>query len=288
MTAPDPELTTEGARSALRVRRRYDHPVERVWRAVTTPANLEAWFPSPVEFDLREGGEIRFTAFEGAEATGTVTVVDEPHRFGFTWAEDRFSFELAPDGDGTLFTLTQTFDDRAGAASFAAGWTACLGILADVLDEREPRSPGRMIDEHERLVGVFGLDEPTVTRDGDHWLARFERQLTCPAATAWDLFFGGEEPPSVGEEFRPYAAPTVVLGTVTELDALNSFAFTTAPGEPGDEVRLHFGAGTGHGARLILEVSGTAAAELGPAIDQWGRGAVEEIARRGAELALKG
>lgn len=288
MTAPDPELTTDGARSTLRVRRRYDHPVERVWRAVTTPVNLATWFPSPVELDLREGGEIRFTAFDGPEATGTVTAVDEPHRFAFTWGEDRFLFELAADGDATLFTLTQAFDDHAGAASFAAGWTACLGLLADVLDERDPRPPGRMIDEHERLVTVFGLDEPTVTREGDHWRATFERQLTCPAETAWDLFFGGQRPPAVGEEFRPYAAPTVVLGIVTELDPLDSFAFKTAPDEPGDEVRLHFGTGTGHGARLILEVSGTTAAELAPAVDQWGRGAVEEIARRGAELAKSG
>ena len=53
-------------RPTVRVERAYPHPIETVWRAVTTPEHLGAWFPSPVELDLRPGGKMRFAAFEGA------------------------------------------------------------------------------------------------------------------------------------------------------------------------------------------------------------------------------
>ncbi len=45
-------MTKEGTlvhidgRPALRFERRYRHPVERVWRAVSDPAEMASWFPS--------------------------------------------------------------------------------------------------------------------------------------------------------------------------------------------------------------------------------------------------
>ena len=36
-------------RPTVRVERHYPHPIDRVWRAVTTPKHLGEWFPSPVE-----------------------------------------------------------------------------------------------------------------------------------------------------------------------------------------------------------------------------------------------
>ena len=40
-------------RSALTFERRLAHSVERVWRAVTEPAELAHWFPSAMSGDLR-------------------------------------------------------------------------------------------------------------------------------------------------------------------------------------------------------------------------------------------
>jgi len=45
-------------RSVLRMERRYPHAVEKVWRAVTEPEHLAAWFPSTVSGDLRVDGEL--------------------------------------------------------------------------------------------------------------------------------------------------------------------------------------------------------------------------------------
>ena len=60
----DQFLTLDG-RPSVRVEREYPHPIEKVWRAVTTPEHLGQWFPSPVEIDLRPGGQVRFGAFSG-------------------------------------------------------------------------------------------------------------------------------------------------------------------------------------------------------------------------------
>jgi uncharacterized protein YndB with AHSA1/START domain len=68
----DQFLTLEG-RPTVRVERRYAHPIDKVWRAVTTAEHLGQWFPSPVDIDLRPGGSMRFGAFGTSTGeTGTV------------------------------------------------------------------------------------------------------------------------------------------------------------------------------------------------------------------------
>ena len=44
--AADRFLTLDG-RPTVRVEREYPHPIDKVWRAVTTPEHLGRWFPSP-------------------------------------------------------------------------------------------------------------------------------------------------------------------------------------------------------------------------------------------------
>lgn len=288
----DPTLAKDGKRPAVRVERRYDHPIERVWRAVTSREGLAQWFPHGVEFELRPGGAARYGE-EGEEAVeGRVLEVQEPSRLVFTWDTDQLTFDLSTDGDGTVFVLTHEFDDLGGAASFATGWEQCLVALRAGLDGVDAPAPDDGVDRHEQLAERFGLGAPEVAETDTGWQVRFERQLTCSAAVAWDLFFGADPAtgeqlpgPEAGGEFRRYNAPEVVLGTATEVDAPDAFAFDVAEGAPGDAVRLRLGPGTGHGARLLLDVSGTAREELRPAIDVWGHGVVEEVAREAARLA---
>jgi uncharacterized protein YndB with AHSA1/START domain len=292
--SPDQFLTLEG-RPTVRVERRYPHPIEKVWRAVTTPEHLGQWFPSPVEIDLRPGGAMRFGAFDGdAGAEGAVENVDAPRRLTFTWGADRLTFELTPDGDSTTFTLTHSFDDRYGAPSFATGWELCLAGLRCVLAGEPLPPPDRGVARHEELVHEFGLDRPEVTETGGRWTVRVERQLTCPAEVAWNLWFGkdrdtGEQrpAPAVGEPLTPYMAPDVVIGTMTEVDLHRLLAFDVAPttGGPGDHLRLEFADGTGHGVRVILTVTGTDPGERDAASQMWGTGAIGHLAASAAEWA---
>lgn len=290
----DQFLTLDG-RATVRVERRYPHPIEKVWRAVTTPEHLGQWFPSPVDIDLRPGGSMRFGAFgTNAGQTGTVESVEPPRLLAFTWGADRLSFELSSDDEGTTFALTHSFDDRSGAPSFATGWELCLTGLRALL-AGEPLPPAeRGIARHEELVHEFGLDQPEVTVTDTGWTVRIERQLTCPASVAWDLWFGKDrdtgaqrQAPAVGEPLTPYMAPDMVIGTMTEVVLHRAFGFDVVPtGGPGDHLRLEFAAGTGHGVKVTLTVTGSDPAERDAAAQMWASGAIGHLAASAAEWAM--
>ncbi|HLU56784.1 MAG TPA: SRPBCC family protein [Pseudonocardia sp.] len=223
-------LQTRDGRSVLRMERRLAHPPEKVWKAMTEPERLAEWFPSKVVVELREGGKVDY---DGGEP-GVVTDLDPPRLIAYTWQDDHLRWELHPEGDGTRLVLLHTFDDRPGAASYGAGWHTCIVALGLALDGRPGADPG--VDDialHERLVTQLGLDAGTVDTGPDGWRVRHERQLTRPTDGVWgavrDLVPDGEV---VGEH-------------ALEHDA-----------EEGGRVRWELGAGTGHGARLVLTHTG--------------------------------
>lgn len=284
----EPIFLDDPHRPAIRVVRQFEHPVDRVWSAITTEEQLRSWFPGGAAIEQRVGGLVHFGE-NGESGSGEVLECDPPRRLAFTWEDDRLTFELEPDAGGTLLTLTHDFDDRAGAASFAAGWEQCLEALVCVLAEKPLAATDHAVARHEELVVRFGLDRPLVIHNDAGWHVRFERQLTGPGEEAWNAFVGvdpgtGEQrsAPAVGSEFRPFAAPEGLLGTVTAVDEPHLFTFATAAGVPGDRVELRLVAGTGHGARLVLDVHGTDETELQPAIEEWGDGAVARVAREAA------
>lgn len=118
------QQTIDG-RPALRFQRHLDHPIERVWRAVTEPSDLARWFVSDVPWKP-ELGEV----IEAAGQSGEITELDEPHVIAWTWGPERYRFELTPEGDGCVLVFTHVFDERYGPAwQHAAGWEAYLNRL---------------------------------------------------------------------------------------------------------------------------------------------------------------
>src|SRR5262245_32571563 len=107
---------------------------------ITVPEELAAWFPSTVEVDLREGGEMRFTfaEYEVEPMSGRVLELDPPRVFMFLWGEDTLRLELAPAGDGTRLTLVQTLTSADEAVRNAAGWHVCLDKLGGEDTDWEP------------------------------------------------------------------------------------------------------------------------------------------------------
>jgi len=282
-------------RWSVRLSRRYPHPVEKVWRAISEPARLAVWFPSTVEIEPRVGAEVRFgSPMEGRPAlSGVVTDCDPPRLLAFTWDTDHLRFELTPIADGTELVLLHTFDDRAGAASFGSGWDTCFGSLRAGLAGEPLPDPDPAVARHEAMVAVFGLDAPAVDQvaaDG-RWQIVFERQMVVPQAEVWDLLLGvdpatGEQrrAPGVSEPLTPWAAPDHVLGTVTEVVPGKVLAWDCSPAEPGETVRFHFVEGTGHGGRLVVSLTGTDPAERPAARGQWRQG-IENTAAQAAQAA---
>jgi uncharacterized protein YndB with AHSA1/START domain len=134
-------LAADGERWQLEFTRRLPHPPEKVWRALTEPDLVSQWFPSDIVGERTEGADLRFRFRhgEGPELGGTMLRY-EPHvLLEFSWAEELLRFELTPDGDGgTVLRFVNTFDELGKAARDAAGWHACLDILACRLDGTPP------------------------------------------------------------------------------------------------------------------------------------------------------
>ncbi|MGH3794677.1 MAG: SRPBCC family protein [Pseudonocardiaceae bacterium] len=254
-------LRTVDGHGVLRIERTLTHPVDKVWRALTEPAHLSRWFPSAMEIDLRAGGTVHFV-FPGGEAPpmdGTITDLDPPRVFAYTWGDDHLHWELRPSTEGSLLIFTHTFGDRAGAASFAAGWEVCIDALDMVLNGRPVEFSKDMNALHEHYIDKFGLAEGSAEVTDDGWRVRFERQLTRPVETIWGLLTApGPQAPAAGAQ-PPHGCTCaeVPAGTITEVHAPRLLEYEWRDGgRPVGRVRWELTQGTGHGARLMLTQTG--------------------------------
>lgn len=92
--------------------RTYPHPIERVWRAITDPAEIARWFIPTTVWELQEGGAYRF---HDDDFSGAIQALEPPRfiRFGFRDQPDAwFQYELTPVGNGTRMRYLQ----HAGAS----------------------------------------------------------------------------------------------------------------------------------------------------------------------------
>ena len=152
----DGTLETTNGRPTLRFERSLTHSIERVWRAVSDPAELERWFPAVVDWTPAAG-----EAIEAYGMTGEVTEVDMPFRLAWTFAGDLYSFDLAEQQGGCRLTFTHTFTEGTPAAQTAAGWQVYLTRLdahlaGGYLDENAAHASWG--EFHERYAERFDVD----------------------------------------------------------------------------------------------------------------------------------
>ncbi|MEA5154208.1 SRPBCC domain-containing protein [Raineyella sp.] len=139
-------------RPAVRFTLHHPRPPRRVWLSLTETARLDRWFPAQVTLEPREGGTV-FFGNEGFDPMlGTVLAYEEAERLGFTFGADEVWFDLVPDGDSTLLTMTIYLADRDLAALNAAGWTTCLGRLELCLQGEQPRDLCTWEDVYDQYV----------------------------------------------------------------------------------------------------------------------------------------
>ena len=168
------QLEQSDGRWRLRFTRTLPHPPEKVWRAITEPEHLGAWFPTDIEGERTAGAALRFVFRngEGPKVDGEMITYDPPSVLEFRWgSEETLRFEVRPDGEGSVLLFLNTFDELGKAARDAAGWHVCLDALASHLDgpeahvdgEEAPGAPGgRWQQVHESYVERFGPDASTV------------------------------------------------------------------------------------------------------------------------------
>lgn len=133
----------QDGRPAVRFERVYPRPPQRVWRAVSDPAELAFWFPSRVTVEPQAGGVVTFFGDPRlADMSGRVLAFEPPCRLAFTWGGDELHLTLEPVGEAaTRLVLVNVLDDRSAAARNAAGWAVCLGELDRAVADRPGDGP---------------------------------------------------------------------------------------------------------------------------------------------------
>jgi uncharacterized protein YndB with AHSA1/START domain len=160
---PKAELARFIDRWTVEYVRTYPHPIQRVWRAITDPAEISAWFWT-ASFDLRVGGEFRFGPEDG-DMHGVFEIVDPPRLVRFkgpfpeTNPQGYMQFTLTDVPAGTRMTFVQHFtpglvphpelsadpadhpaaDVNPWRAGTLAGWHLAFEALRDQLDGIRPK-----------------------------------------------------------------------------------------------------------------------------------------------------
>lgn len=133
-----------------RFERLLEHPVEKVWEALSEPEHLEKWL-NVVEFEGKTDGAF-VTEHDSADdrAEDRILRIDPPHLLEHTWWEEmnpdgivRWELESHPEGCLLMLTYTAPIDSSDDWARDMAGWHTIVELLVSYLD-------GVPVSEHQR------------------------------------------------------------------------------------------------------------------------------------------
>ena len=153
--------SAEQGRWTLIFSRNLNHPIDKVWAALTEPGQLRQWSPYTADRDLSATGDATIImldddAADAQEVPGTVLQADPPRLLEHAWGEDVLRWELSPTAAGTSLTLRHTFAEERLTSALAAGWHVCLAA-ADALLGGVPYGP--VIGGNARKYGWDELNE---------------------------------------------------------------------------------------------------------------------------------
>ena len=126
----------DGEKWTLILVRELRHSPEKVWQALTEPAQLKEWAPFDADGSLGAAGTTVKLTTVGAPtpqvSETTVTRADAPKMLEYNWGGQDIRWELEASGTGTLLTLWHNIDRRFISMG-AAGWHICLDVLDRLL-----------------------------------------------------------------------------------------------------------------------------------------------------------
>jgi len=130
-----------GSAAGLRYERRYDRPVETVWKALTEPARLADWMGT-ARVEPYVGGRYELFIDSPQPMRGRVVTWQPPELLEYSWhsagaPSSLVRCELVPDGAGTrLIFMHRAFRFAASCLS--------LGVFR-MSDFKQPTSPRRQL-----------------------------------------------------------------------------------------------------------------------------------------------
>jgi uncharacterized protein YndB with AHSA1/START domain len=125
------QVRKDGEKWTLILVRELRHAPEKVWPALTDPAQLREWAPFDVDGSLGAVGTVNLTWAGNPKAIETKVTRAEAPRF-LEYGDLRW--ELEPLDSGTRLTLWAKIDRRFVAWG-AAGWHICFDVLDHLLSE---------------------------------------------------------------------------------------------------------------------------------------------------------
>jgi len=139
------EVRKEGDKWTLILVRELRHPPEKVWKALTDPADLREWAPFDVDGSLGAVGstvKLSTVGLPTPQVSETkVTRAERPKVLEYNWGAQDIRWELEAIAGGTRLTLLHVLDRRFISMG-AAGWHICL----DVMDRQLQGTPiGRIV-----------------------------------------------------------------------------------------------------------------------------------------------
>lgn len=138
----------------LQIQRLLPGPIERCWAYLTESDLRRQWLASgEMKMEVGAPFELVWRHHELAGAPGEapegfpeehrmesrIIALDPPRRLVFAWRDGDVTFELAPQGNEVLLTLThRRVSDRPNLVGVSAGWHAHLDLLVAVASGRTP------------------------------------------------------------------------------------------------------------------------------------------------------
>lgn len=134
--APGPanlaQVRQDGEKWTLILVKELRHSPEKVWQALTDPAQLREWAPFDVDGSLGTvGSTVKLTTVgaPGPHITETkVKRADAPRMLEYTWGDFDMRWELEALASGTRLTLWTNIA-RPFISMGAAGWHICFDVL---------------------------------------------------------------------------------------------------------------------------------------------------------------
>jgi uncharacterized protein YndB with AHSA1/START domain len=151
----DGTVETRDGQYVLRYERHLDHPVDKVWAALTEPGELVGWL-AEAEVELVEGGRVvlrwQNTDDQGNTAVmhATITRLEPPRLLEYEGdIHGTLRWELSEEGDSCLLRLTVITEGvpEEARSLVMAGWHIHLEHLEDALEGR-PVDWARWDEEH--------------------------------------------------------------------------------------------------------------------------------------------
>jgi uncharacterized protein YndB with AHSA1/START domain len=183
-----------GSGHALRFERHLPHPIEKVWAALTDPAQFAQWLASG-EIDLRAGGRARLRHADGTSMVdGRVTAAEPPRLIEYHWATQDgdggpVRWELFEEDGGTRLVFTHMLADPLAYLLALAGWHTILDSLAFWFAGGAPAGRPTWEQLHDgytrRYAKITRIDDAKVRETANGIEVRFERYLNHPVEKVW-------------------------------------------------------------------------------------------------------